>query len=794
MSLPERTERRKRKRRNPMYLAITNGESVPQKGLHFPDVTGMTLLEAALAYAEAGWFVLPVKSGTKNPGSVVGGRWQELSSRDPEQIREWWSENSNHGIALHCGRSGAGVFDYDMNNLDALRVMGRGDLADALLSAEAVQGTRGEGDRGHYIFLLPDDGKEYGNSAGAFTVVGEFRGKNGVIIAAPTPHPDAETKGGEYRQVRTGPVGRMPDVLRECLSEAGASADPLTDAETEALLDTHTARGECGREGCRHGVEGPVKQFRERIANGESRHDSLVRVAPWAFAEAMAGCYPAGELFGTLHSAYAAEFSADDEPERVAQLSDEYVRVVRWAMAVAQADPDRAHRNDDLPTDAELEAFWSARDILRHIYASSLAQQMDPRGVLAVHLVRAICSIPPYVTLPGTTAARASLNLHVALVGPSSGGKSSSVGVAKAAVAVTPEPEVTTLGSAEGIAKQYAYRDTKTKTIVTVTDTLLFNDTEIESVEALSKRSGNPLMSQWRKTFTGEQLGFGYADPKHRIPVRAHKYRFCQVLGIQPELAGWLLNGTQAAAGTPQRILWAPVVYSQMPRPEDLPAWPGQKVLQEWPMPVDERSTDTSGTRTKWPNLKAVDRDANENMLREHELGVPGAVGALIREARYRFHHGEVDSFGGHSTLTRLKVAAGLMWLDGRTDKVTEEDWDLAGVVMRVSNSTRASVQNALATEARDTNRRRGHAEAEREDAKEDYKYDKTIARVSERIREKLRGNNGQAKARLRRQFGRDKEYVDEALARLIAVGDVELEPIEGTGNPGHRVWLKAGR
>ena len=99
------------------------------------------------------------------------------------------------------------------------------------------------------------------------------------------------------------------------------------------------------------------------------------------------------------------------------------------------------------------------------------------------------------------------------------------MGVAKQAITVTPEPEVTTLGSAEGIAKQYAYRDAKTKAIVTVTDALLFNDTEIESVEALSKRAGSPLMSQWRKTFTGEQLGFGYADPKRRIPVRGRNFR-----------------------------------------------------------------------------------------------------------------------------------------------------------------------------------------------------------------------------------------------------------------------------
>ena len=60
-----------------------------------------------------------------------------------------------------------------------------------------------------------------------------------------------------------------------------------------------------------------------------------------------------------------------------------------------------------------------------------------------------------------------------------------------------------------------------------------------------------------------------------------------------------------------------------------------------------------------------------KTLLRENELKVPEEVGALVRDARYRFHKGEVHELAGHATLTRLKVAAGLMWLDGRTDKIS---------------------------------------------------------------------------------------------------------------------------
>ena len=76
-----------------------------------PDTDTLT---AALAYAEAGWYVLPVKRGTKNPGSRFkkGTDWRPKSSRDPQVIYAWFT-GTDDDIALHCGRSGAVVFDVD---------------------------------------------------------------------------------------------------------------------------------------------------------------------------------------------------------------------------------------------------------------------------------------------------------------------------------------------------------------------------------------------------------------------------------------------------------------------------------------------------------------------------------------------------------------------------------------------------------------------------------------------------------------------------------------------------------
>ena len=586
------------------------------------------------------------------------------------------------------------------------------------------------------------------------------------------------------------PMPTLPDALRACVSEASEAKDPLTNAELETFLNTHTGGG-CEADDCTNTPEGQANWFKTQVAQGASRHDSMCSAGVWAMCEAMGGCYPARGAHGQLFDAFTAAFANDTEPARCAGLANEFTRIMAWA--AAQGNPDRAHREPEI----DEQRLWSCgRGMLAHIYEASLAQQMDPRGVLAVTLTRVIASIPSYVTLPGITASRSSLNLHVALVGPSSGGKSSSVSVAKDAIAVTPEPETATLGSGEGIAKAYAYRD-KSGVINTVTDTLLFCDTEIESVEALAKRSGSPLMSQWRKTFTGERLGFQYSDPKHRIPVLQHRYRFCQILGIQPELAGWLLTGTQKSGGTPQRILWAPVVYSDMPEPDKLPMWPGQKTLPKWPLPqaAKKKAGQTFSIPLHLDNN--VNVAADENVLRAHELKVPPEVERLVREARYRFHRGEVDGLAGHSTLTRLKVSAGFMWLDGRTDKISAEDWELAGIVMAISDRTRTETLRALDASQRKVDHARGKADAHRELAKvgvltDEHQRKRVGAR--ERILSQLASHAEMTPRDLRNALRTvEPDVIEDVLADLVDEGAVKTAQWEHRGRSGLKYRLAGG-
>lgn len=317
--------------------------------LWFPDIDGMTLAQAALAYAQAGWYVLPTHpEDIKNPGSAVGARWPELSSRDPAQIGRWWTENPCYGIALHVGRSGAVAFDLDAETLDVITNADRADIAEALRSCESVTGTRRDGDRGHYLFGLAH-GEQLSNSAGAFARFGEVRGRNGVLIAAPTPHPDADTKRGCYRQIRTGAVLPLPDVLRAVLSETAGQADPLTYGELEAFLDAHPGNG-CGHTDCRHTPAGPVRKFTAKVAEGASRHETMCHdVLPWAFREAIAGCYSARVAFDRLAEAFA---QAKPDAGR-----GEFYRIAAWAAAQAQAEPGQV-QHDNTTAKADDPSAW----------------------------------------------------------------------------------------------------------------------------------------------------------------------------------------------------------------------------------------------------------------------------------------------------------------------------------------------------------------------------------------------------------------------------------------------------
>jgi Bifunctional DNA primase/polymerase, N-terminal len=170
--------------------------------LAVPVITNdMSTLEAAYAYAKAGLYVGPCKRGSKHPGSVIGDEnrkgWQRHTSRDVKVITSWFS-GTDYGLFIHAGRSDLWIADVD----DPANIHPK--LQQAIAECEPpYQATRpGQPGRGHYLFQQPP-GRDLGNSLGRLANGwGEARGRNGVIIVAPSEHGE----GGCYQGLRTGPV------------------------------------------------------------------------------------------------------------------------------------------------------------------------------------------------------------------------------------------------------------------------------------------------------------------------------------------------------------------------------------------------------------------------------------------------------------------------------------------------------------------------------------------------------------------------------------------------------------
>lgn len=277
--------------------------------LRVPKVTPDTpVLEAALAYADAGWYVIPVRRSTKHPGSVLGKGWETKSSRDSAVIADWFHPmNGPIEIALHCGRSGAVVIDVD----DPEKVTEHHPLYGPLFIAETPwQSSRTNVPRkGHYIFAMPP-GRNIGNSLGMLAGGwGDVRGENGVIIAAPSVH-EKRLDGGLYRWEVTGVVPVLPASIADLLPDA-SNKSPYSygGAELREFIDTFDGGTHP------HLFEFVLDKVEEMHAAGEARHDIHLKALCWAYRDVMAGCYSAEMATEALRAWFDAATGGGRESE-----------------------------------------------------------------------------------------------------------------------------------------------------------------------------------------------------------------------------------------------------------------------------------------------------------------------------------------------------------------------------------------------------------------------------------------------------------------------------------------------
>ncbi|SKZ99172.1 bifunctional DNA primase/polymerase domain protein [Mycobacteroides abscessus subsp. abscessus] len=392
-------------------------------------------------------------------------------------------------------------------------------------------------------------------------------------------------------------------------------------------------------------------------------------------------------------------------------------------------------------TDAD--EFWNSRPVLDHILAFARARMVGPWALLGSLILRANASLDPNVVLPPTIGGVASLNTFVAFVGRSGHGKGATEAAARDATNLPLFPELP-VGSGEGLARTFAANADGQRE----TNRAMFTASEVDGLAALGSRQGATIMSALRQLYSGESIGGANAQKHTRLIVPAHSYRAVLSVGVQPERAAPLLSDL---AGTAQRFLWLPVADPDAP--DTRLAEPDR-----WTVP-----------RT----LVAADRQIRLALPAEavHEM-----ESHHLRKLR---DDPDVDPLDGHKMLTRAKVAAALMVLDGRMHTISLEDWELAGVLMRVSDHTRSRIERDARAVARKVNEARAIAAAERDEVIADRKVQRARAAILRWLE-----RDGELATRDLRMRARSdwRDALTPALTDLVTDGQViEISVAKGT-------------
>jgi hypothetical protein len=504
--------------------------------LHIPEIDPEDdVLSAAFKYADAGWYVLPVKMSTKHPGSVVGTHWQDQSSRDPKVLASWYAGTSGLGIALHQGRSGAVAVDVD--NPEAMP-----DVLAAACVHTVHQSTRTNvPHRGHYLFAMPP-GRNIGNSNGQLGKAwGEIRGKNGVVIVEPSHHEKA-ADGGRYQWVTTGELLALPGDIAALLPDAADATDAATDAQVTTFLAEHTtaSRPELVNVWC--------SMFAKDVDAGASRHLSMNSKLTGAMKEARAGLIDANAAADTLEAMFLTAVAREPKGKQGNARSGAFARnewagLLSWAVAqalVADLDEVRARVADKVPERKRVDPMTNLRQLRepadiadvfapRHPQLTAAALQGLPgRVVLALDPYTEADRAAVLVTFLSAAGAMIGNSPHVfagdvehpcrlwpLVIGPTAGGMKGTSWAAvrriiERASGLHPVRVDSGLSSAEGLVEavvdSHGQPDDKDFREGVADKRLLVVEAEFASVLARGKRDGNPLAQTMRDAWDGTRL------------------------------------------------------------------------------------------------------------------------------------------------------------------------------------------------------------------------------------------------------------------------------------------------
>jgi hypothetical protein len=190
--------------------------------------------EIALECLARGWYVFPCAPQSKQPLTRSGFK---DASRDPEQIKAWWTLWPNANVAIATGASGLTVLDCDHGIENAAEVE---YFRDAKGLPETYTVRTGRRDSYGVQMYFKTDGEPIKSIAwGDDILSGDIRGGTGYVMAAGCVHPDS----GELYEVL------LDAHLKQCRGTCGGCAErvmAMNRAGATVVLLHHSTKGSSG--------------------------------------------------------------------------------------------------------------------------------------------------------------------------------------------------------------------------------------------------------------------------------------------------------------------------------------------------------------------------------------------------------------------------------------------------------------------------------------------------------------------------------------------------------------------
>ncbi len=266
------------------------------------------LLSSALAAAERGWHVFPLRPDDKRPAIKD---WQTRATTDRHRIRRCWA-TGGYNVGVACGPSRLVVVDLDVAKPSAAepaawadRGVNHGRQVLDLLAADAGQpspaatftvatGTGGT----HLYFTAPEDGP-LRNSAGRIGWLVDTRADGGYVVTA-----GSVVAGRPYRVTQDGPPAPLPAWIQDALRPT------QTAPHTPAPAQTLTGIGHRSR----YAAVALRKEIDRVLAAEPGTRNHTLNAAAYSLGQLVAaGVLPAELTTDALHGAGTAVGLPDRE-------------------------------------------------------------------------------------------------------------------------------------------------------------------------------------------------------------------------------------------------------------------------------------------------------------------------------------------------------------------------------------------------------------------------------------------------------------------------------------------------